>query len=117
MPQSDDSRFRKLFRRLTGWLRRNPRKEPEPPIDPYSYVTAPKKPRPSTRSGAAVAELPEVIRFRRDRTSIAGRQQIHLWLRRDQRLVLYLATQQLFEESLHALKNGRPRMRVIAGTA
>jgi hypothetical protein len=59
MPPSDHSRLRELFRRLTGWIRRSPRKEPEPPVDPYSYVTAPKKPRPSTRSGAAVAELPE----------------------------------------------------------
>ena len=38
---------------------RQSRKEPEPPVDPYAYVTAPKKPRPSNRSGAAVAELPE----------------------------------------------------------
>jgi len=42
-----------------GWLPRPARKEPEPPLDPYAYVTAPKKPRPSNRSGAAVAELPE----------------------------------------------------------
>ena len=59
MPQYERSRLRELFRRLTGWLRRQSRKEPEPPVDPYSYVTAPKKPRPSNRSGAAVAELPE----------------------------------------------------------
>lgn len=61
MPQSEDSRLRKLFRRLTGLFRSRPRarKEPEPPVDPYAYVTAPKKPRPSNRSGAAVAELPE----------------------------------------------------------
>jgi len=43
-----------LFRRSRGI-----RKEPEPPVDPYAYVTAPKKPRPSNRSGAAVAELSE----------------------------------------------------------
>jgi hypothetical protein len=59
MPQAEDSRLRKLFRRLTGWLRPSVRKEPEPPVDPYAYVTAPKRPRPSDRSGAAVAELPE----------------------------------------------------------
>lgn len=59
MPPSEDSRLRKLFRRLSGWLRQRRRKEPEPPVDPYAYVTAPKKPRPSNRSGAAVAELPE----------------------------------------------------------
>jgi hypothetical protein len=59
MPESKETRLRKLFRRLTGWLRQSARKEPEPPVDPYAYVTAPKKPRPSNRSGAAVAELPE----------------------------------------------------------
>ena len=41
-------RIKKLFRR-----------EPDPPVDPYSYVTAPKKPRPSNRSAAAVLELPD----------------------------------------------------------
>ncbi len=30
-----------------------------PEDDPYSYVMAPKKPRPPHRSAAAVAELPE----------------------------------------------------------
>jgi len=61
MPQSEDSRLRKLFRRLTGLFRprARARKEPEPPVDPYAYVTAPKKPRPPNRSGSAVAELPE----------------------------------------------------------
>lgn len=61
MPQAVNSRLRNLFRRLTGWLPRRARKEPEPPppVDPYAYVTAPKKPWPSNRSGAAVAELPE----------------------------------------------------------
>ncbi len=59
MPQAENSRLRKLFRRLTGWLRPSVRKEPEPPVDPYAYVTAPRKPRPSNRSGAAVAELSE----------------------------------------------------------
>ena len=33
--------------------------KPEPPEDPYSYVTAPKKPRPPHLSAAAVAELPD----------------------------------------------------------
>lgn len=59
MPQSEDSRLRKLFRRLAGWLRQRAHKGPEPPVDPYAYVTAPKRPRPSNRSGAAIAELPE----------------------------------------------------------
>jgi hypothetical protein len=35
------------------------RKEPEMPEDPYSYVTAPKKPRTPNRSAAAVTEWPE----------------------------------------------------------
>jgi hypothetical protein len=59
MPQSKHSRLRELLRRLMGWLPQSARKEPEPPVDPYAYVTAPKKPQPSNRSGAAVAELPE----------------------------------------------------------
>jgi hypothetical protein len=60
MPPSKHSRLRELFRRLSSRFRRSAvRKEPEPPVDPYAYVTAPKKPRPSNRSGAAVAELPE----------------------------------------------------------
>jgi hypothetical protein len=59
MPQSEHLRLRDFFRRLGNWLRPRARKEPEPPVDPYAYVTAPKKPRPSSRSGAAVAELPE----------------------------------------------------------
>jgi hypothetical protein len=29
------------------------------PLDPYAYVTAPQKTRPSNRSSTAVAELPE----------------------------------------------------------
>jgi hypothetical protein len=59
MPESDRSRLRELLRRLTGWLRRSARKEPELPVDPFAYVTVPKKPRPSNCSRAAVAELPE----------------------------------------------------------
>jgi hypothetical protein len=60
MPQSKHSRLRKLLRRLMGWLSQRARKEPDPPpVDPYAHVTAPKKPRPSNRSGAAVAELPD----------------------------------------------------------
>ncbi|HEX4604976.1 MAG TPA: hypothetical protein VH724_13340 [Candidatus Angelobacter sp.] len=51
-----------ILHRMLAWLGRGFRKEPgtpEPPADPYAYVTAPKKPRPSNRSAAAVAELPE----------------------------------------------------------
>ena len=60
MQQPDRSRMRAILPRLLAWIRRGSRKEPEPPaVDPYAYVTAPKKPRPSNRSAAAVAELPE----------------------------------------------------------
>jgi hypothetical protein len=52
-----------ILQRVLAWIRRGPRKKPgtatEPPGDPYAYVTAPKKPRPSNRGAAAVAELPE----------------------------------------------------------
>lgn len=45
MPQSEDSRLRKLFRRFTGLFRSRSgaRKEPEPPVDPYAYVTCTQK--------------------------------------------------------------------------
>jgi hypothetical protein len=46
MPQSDHFRLRRFFRRLMGWLPRPARKEPEPPVDPYTYVTAPKEAAP-----------------------------------------------------------------------
>jgi hypothetical protein len=50
----------KQFRRIHAALERIKklfRKEPEPPApDPYAYVTAPKKPRPSNRGAVAVAE-------------------------------------------------------------
>jgi hypothetical protein len=62
MNQSDRSRIGTILHRFLGWIKRGMRKEPEPPGypgDPYAYVTAPKKPRPSGRSAAAVAELPE----------------------------------------------------------
>lgn len=60
MRQPGHSRISRALHQLVSWVRRGFRKEPEPPpIDPYAYVTAPKKPRPSNRSAAAVAELPE----------------------------------------------------------
>jgi hypothetical protein len=60
MQQPDHSRMRAILHRLLAWIKRSPRKEPEPPaVDPYAYVTAPKRPRMPNRSGAAVAELPE----------------------------------------------------------
>jgi len=43
-------KFKRLFRK---------RREPEAPEDPYSYVSAPKRPRPSSRSAAAVADIEE----------------------------------------------------------
>jgi hypothetical protein len=50
----------KQLRRIQAALERIKkliRKEPEPPApDPYDYVTAPKKPRPSNRGAVAVAE-------------------------------------------------------------
>ena len=61
MQPSDRSRISIILHRFLGWIKRGMRKEPEPPGypgDPYAYVTAPKKPRPSGRSAAAVAELP-----------------------------------------------------------
>lgn len=48
-------RFRAALERLRKLFQREP--EEPPAADPYAYVSAPKKPRPSTRSGAAVAEL------------------------------------------------------------
>jgi hypothetical protein len=50
-------RFRLALDRLKKLFKREP--EEPPAADPYAYVTAPRKPRPSTRSGAAVAELEE----------------------------------------------------------
>ena len=47
--------FSKAFNRVLQFFGRKPPSE----NDPYSYVMAPKKPRPSSRSAAAVAEPPE----------------------------------------------------------
>jgi hypothetical protein len=50
---SQAGRFRLALERLKKLF-----KPEEPPAaDPYAYVSAPKRPRPSTRSGAAVAEF------------------------------------------------------------
>jgi hypothetical protein len=46
---------RKHFQRLVKKVRQLLKRRAEPPDDPYSYVGAPKKPRPS-RGSAAVAE-------------------------------------------------------------
>jgi hypothetical protein len=55
MTPSKPGRIRAALERIKNFFR----KEPDPPADPYAYVTAPKKPRPSNRSAAAVLELPE----------------------------------------------------------
>jgi hypothetical protein len=51
------SRFRVALERLKKLFKKEP--EEPPAADPYAYVTAPKRPRPSNRSAAAVAEVPE----------------------------------------------------------
>jgi hypothetical protein len=43
--------LKQLKRIIAGWR--------DPPEDPYSYVTAPKKPRPPHLSAAAVVDRPE----------------------------------------------------------
>jgi hypothetical protein len=52
--------YRRIQARLQAILQRiRKRKEPEPPEDPFAYVTAPRRPRTPNRSAAAVAEWPE----------------------------------------------------------
>jgi len=48
--------LQRMFEKLKRIFRR---REPEQPQDPYAYVTAPRKPRPSSRSAAAVADFEE----------------------------------------------------------
>jgi hypothetical protein len=45
--------MRRLLQRIKRFFAK-----PEPPEDPYSYVGAPKKPRPPLRSAAAAVEEP-----------------------------------------------------------
>jgi len=45
------------MRRAWDRLKRLFQRSPEPPGDPYAYVGAPKKPRPSNRSAAAAEPL------------------------------------------------------------
>jgi hypothetical protein len=52
---SPPHQFWDALRRVKLWFQR----KPNSPDDPYSYVTAPKKPRLPHLSAAAVAELPE----------------------------------------------------------
>lgn len=49
-------RWQRILEKLKKVFRR---REPEQPPDPYAYVTAPRKPRPSSRSTAAVADIEE----------------------------------------------------------
>jgi hypothetical protein len=53
--------YRALQRILSFFKKKPSAPAPDDPCaeDPYAYVTAPKKPRPSNRSAAAVMELPE----------------------------------------------------------
>jgi hypothetical protein len=53
---ASDGKLWKLIERLKRLFKRNP--EPQLPEDPYAYVTAPRKPRPSSRGAAAVADPP-----------------------------------------------------------
>ncbi len=55
------SDFRMLALMLAGGLKARMQTPPSaaPPNDPHAYVTAPKKPGSPSRSGSAVAELPE----------------------------------------------------------
>jgi hypothetical protein len=46
------------LRQLLDALKRLLKREPEPPEDPYAYVTVRRKPRPGGRSAAAVLEEP-----------------------------------------------------------
>jgi hypothetical protein len=55
MEHSKNSRLRKWLNSSKRFFKR----EPDVPEDPYAYVTAPKKPRPTYRSAAAVADRPE----------------------------------------------------------
>ncbi len=62
MQSSNHGRIYTALQRILNFFRKKPnaRKKPDaPPEDPYAYVTAPRKPRPSNRSAAAVMELPE----------------------------------------------------------
>jgi hypothetical protein len=58
MMPSEKGRIRAALERIKSFFKRAT--EPPPPAeDPYAYVTAPRKPRPSARSAAAVADRPE----------------------------------------------------------
>ena len=55
--EPDRMKENSLLDSLKAQLKRWLPKEPEPPEDPYSYVGAPKKPRPPRLSASAKAPL------------------------------------------------------------
>ena len=57
-PDRKSEEIQKLLNKLKKMLRREP-EDPPATEDPYSHVGAPRRPRPGTRSGAAVAEEPD----------------------------------------------------------
>jgi hypothetical protein len=59
MPDPETRKPHGLLQSMADFFKRLFTRRPEQPEDPHAYVMAPKKPRPSGRSAAAVAELPE----------------------------------------------------------
>ena len=59
MVMSARERYKQIYLALLTALKRLVTGRREPPEDPYSYVTAPKKPKPKHLSAAAVADRPE----------------------------------------------------------
>jgi hypothetical protein len=57
MASSRPGKIRAALERIRQFFRKEP--DNPPAADPYAYVTAPKRPRPSNRSAAAVAEIEE----------------------------------------------------------
>jgi hypothetical protein len=52
--------MRSLIRKTRQMLRRWLKMDPEPPLDPYAWVGAPKKPRPPQRSASATAVVDDL---------------------------------------------------------
>ena len=59
IPELWKERITRAVMRTVRKAKRLITRNPEPPEDPYSYVTAPKKPLMPVLSAAAVAELPK----------------------------------------------------------
>ncbi len=55
MPRPKTSRLSAAIDALKRFFKR----KPNPPEDPYAYVTAPQRPRTPSRTSSAVAELPD----------------------------------------------------------